>query len=109
MRPLLRRRQVLRLNLWTGFSLHIAMLLKEYHGTEKPKLLLCANYPVDYYKQGPLVRLWCMHFETVLLFLKEIAANSNYKNVVVHMEIEKNTFSKRPVSGFLGIDVHNIE
>ena len=59
--------------------------MKEYKGTEKPKLLLRANYPVDYYKTGPLVRMWCMNFEGVLLFLKEIAANSNYKNVVERM------------------------
>ena len=59
--------------------------VKEYEGCEKPKLLLRANYPVDIYHTGPLIRTWCMTFEAHLRILKAIARNSNYRNVEKRM------------------------
>ena len=55
--------------------------VREYEGCEKPKLLLRANYPVDVWYTGPLIRTWCMTFEATLQVLKRIARHSNYKNV----------------------------
>jgi hypothetical protein len=55
--------------------------VKEYEGCLKPKHLLRANYPWDIWYTGPLIRTWCMTFEAVLQVLKNIAHNSNYKNV----------------------------
>ena len=59
--------------------------IKEYEGTEKPKLFLRANYPVDILYNGPNIRTWCMSFEAVLQILKRIARSSNYKNVEERM------------------------
>ena len=53
----------------------------EYKNTEKPKLYLRANYPVDILMTGPLTRTWCMTFEAQLRILKRIAENSNYKDL----------------------------
>ena len=55
--------------------------VKEYEGCLKPKHLLRANYPWDIWYTGPLIRTWCMTFEALLQVLKNIAHNSNYKNV----------------------------
>ena len=53
----------------------------EYRGSLKPKHMLRANYPVDIYYVGPLIRSWCMTFEAMLQILKLIAHSSNFKNV----------------------------
>ena len=60
-------------------------MVREYEGCEKPKLLMRANYPVDVFHTGPLIRTWCMTFEAHLRILKAIAHNSNYKNVEKRM------------------------
>ena len=57
----------------------------EYEGTEKPKTFLRANYAADIEYTGPLIRTWCMSFEAMLQILKQIAQNSNYKNVEERM------------------------
>lgn len=56
--------------------------VKEYENTEKPKLYMRANYPVDIINTGPLIRTWAMTFEAMLQMLKKIAAHSNYKDVI---------------------------
>ena len=57
----------------------------QYSGAEKPKHYMRANYPVDIWHTGPLIRSWCMTFEAMLQVLKHIASNSNYKNVCMRM------------------------
>ena len=60
--------------------------VKEYEGTEKPKLMMRANYPRDIELTGPLIRTHCLTFEAMLQVLKRMAANSNYKNIVKRSE-----------------------
>ena len=59
--------------------------VEKYSDSEKPKMFLRYNYPVDQLYVGPLIRTWCMTFEGILQVLKLIAHNSNYKGVCKRM------------------------
>ena len=65
--------------------LELFQAVPEYKDAEKPKHWLRANYPIDIWNTGPLIRTWCMTFEAMLQTLKDIAANSNYRNVCKRM------------------------
>ena len=65
--------------------LELFQAVPEYKDADKPKHWLRANYPIDIWNTGPLIRTWCMTFEAMLQTLKDIAANSNYRNVCKRM------------------------